>query len=98
MGPEGLRALMKTKGIRVTRAKAALIVATAERALLLPEAERKARRRALQADLVVYDKIRTEILKAETELAAVIDDNILRSLSDSRRLQQSYTCRKPAET
>lgn len=74
MGPEGLRTLMKTKGIRLARSKAALIVATAERALLLPDAERKARRRALQADLVVYDKIRAEITKAETELAAVIDD------------------------
>ena len=45
MGPEVLRALMKTKGIRLARPKAALIVATAERALLLPDAERKARRR-----------------------------------------------------
>jgi transposase len=74
MGPEGLRALMKNKGIRLARSKAALIVATAERALLLPDLERKARRKALQADLVVYDKIRAEITKAETELAAVIDD------------------------
>jgi transposase len=74
MGPEGLGALMKTKGIRLARSKAALIVATAEKALLLPDAERKARRRALQADLVVYDKIRTEITKADEELAAVIED------------------------
>lgn len=74
MGPEGLRMFVKEKGVRMTRAKAALIVAVAHRALLVPDAERKARMRVLKADLSVYDKICAEIDHAEAELAAVIDD------------------------
>jgi transposase len=74
MGPEGLRAFVGNRGVRMARSKAALIVATAERALLLPEAERRARMRVLIADLAVYDKIRAEIERAETELASVIAD------------------------
>ena len=74
MGPEGLRALMKHRGVRMARSKAALIVATAQRALLVPNAERKARMRVLQADLAIYDKICAEIDRAETELATVINN------------------------
>jgi transposase len=74
MGPEGLRAYVGHRGVRMARSKAALIVATAQQALLLPEAERRARMRVLIADLAVYDKICAEIDRAETELAAVIDD------------------------
>jgi hypothetical protein len=47
MGPEGLRAFVGNRGVRMTRAKAALIVDTAQRALLLPDTERKARMRVL---------------------------------------------------
>lgn len=74
MGPEGLRALMKHRGVRMARSKASLIVATAQRALLVPNAERRARMRVLQADLAIYDKICAEIDRAEAELATVIDD------------------------
>ncbi len=74
MGPEGLRAFVGNRGVRMTRSKAALIVDTAQRALLLPDTERKARMRVLKADLAIYDKVRAEIDRAESELAAVIAD------------------------
>ena len=72
MGPEGLRAFVGNRGVRMARSKAALIVATAQRALLVPDGERRARMRALQADMAIYDKICGEIERAETELAKVI--------------------------
>ncbi len=81
MGPEGLRALVGNRGVRMTRAKAALIVDTAHRALLLPEVERKARMRVVKADLAIYDKVRAEIDRAENELAAVIADTPARVLT-----------------
>jgi transposase len=74
MGPEGLRAFVADRGVRMARSKAALIVAVAQRALLVPDAERRARMRALQADLAIYDRICGEIDKAEAELAKVIGD------------------------
>lgn len=74
MGPEGLRSYVGHRGVRMSRPKAALIVATAERALLVPNRERKARMRVLQADLAIYDKLCAEITRAETELEKVIGD------------------------
>jgi transposase len=74
MAPEGLRAFVADRGVRMARSKAALIVAVAQRALLVPDAERRARMRALQADLAIYDRICGEIDKAEAELAKVIGD------------------------
>ena len=74
MGPEGLRAFVGNRGVRMTRSKAALIVATAERALLVPDIERRARMRALKADVAIYERVCAEIDRAEGELAAVITD------------------------
>lgn len=73
MGPEGLRAYVGNRGVRMARSKAALIVATAEKALLVPDRERRARMRVLKADMALYDRICAEIHRADDELAGVID-------------------------
>jgi len=73
MGPEGLRTYVGNRGVRMARSKAALIVTTAEKALVVPDRERRARMGVLKADLALYDRICAEIHRAESELAAVID-------------------------
>jgi transposase len=72
LGPERLRAFCLRRGVRVTRAKAALVIEAARQALGLPEAVAEVHRRILASDAALLVRLDSEIATIEEQLAQVL--------------------------
>ena len=72
LGVEGLRRYVAHRGVRLSRPKAAQVLAAAQEALRLPEAELAALGAVLAADVVLFDRLEDEIAKAEDRLGEVL--------------------------
>jgi transposase len=73
LGDEGLRRFVARRGVRLTRSKAAMVIAAARNALSLPEEELRARSAVFGADIVLLDYLDTMIAEADQQLSEVID-------------------------
>jgi len=74
MGPERLLRFCSTRGVRVTRIKAAEIVAAARVAFALPETMSAVRLRILMADMELLAKLDQEVLETEEQLAEILPE------------------------
>jgi transposase len=72
LGLEGLRRYIGRRGVRLSRSKAAQVLAAARDVLRLPHEELAALRPVLAADVALLDALDAEILRAEEALAHVL--------------------------
>jgi transposase len=73
LGVEGLRRYLAKRGCRITRPKAAQVIAAARGALCLDEAEHAAASAVLAVDVVFLTTVKAEVERAEEALGAVLD-------------------------
>lgn len=74
MGPERLLRFCSTRGVRLTRMKAAEIVGAARVAFALPEAMSAVRLRILMADMELLAKLDQEVDETEEQLAEILPE------------------------
>lgn len=74
MGPERLLRFCSTRGVRLTRMKAAEIVRAARVAFAMPEAMSAVRLRILMADMELLAKLDQEITETEEQLAEILPE------------------------
>jgi transposase len=74
MGPERLLRFCSTRGVRLTRLKAAEIVGAARVAFAMPETMSAVRLRILMADMELLAKLDQEISETEEQLAEILPE------------------------
>jgi transposase len=74
LGVDGLRRYVANRGCRMTRPKAAQVIAAAHNALRLDDAEHAAAGAVLAADVVLLATVAGEVQRAEEMLSAVLDE------------------------
>ncbi|MHC4093819.1 MAG: IS110 family transposase [Planctomycetota bacterium] len=74
LGIDGLRRFLANRGCRITRPKAAQVMAAAQDALRLDEAEHAAAGAVLAADVVLLATVEGEVQRAEEMLSSVLDE------------------------
>jgi len=74
LGEEGLRRFVARRGVKMTRPKAAAVVAAARNALSLPDEALVATRAVFNADIVLLDYLDTMIDEADRQLQGVLGD------------------------
>ena len=73
LGVDGLRRYVANRGCRITRPKAAQVLAAAHDALRLDDSEHAAAAAVLAADVVLLATVAAEVQRGEEMLAAVLD-------------------------
>jgi transposase len=74
LGVDGLRRYVANRGCRMTRPKAAQVIAAAHNALRLDDAEHAAAGAVLTADVVLLATVAGEVQRAEEMLSSVLDE------------------------
>lgn len=73
LGVEGLRSYVAKRGCRMSRPKAAQVLAAARDALRLDDAEHQSASAVLAADIVLLETVQTEVERAEEILGEILD-------------------------